>query len=78
MDRMKLIERLQAGSETLREVVNRTSALLPEHRDDASAAMDMQLVLARNYLVELAHNLVNGRDVYDAVLATARGETTLG
>jgi hypothetical protein len=75
METRGLIERLQAASATLSEV-QELAAGLPEHREDA-VAMAGYLALANSYLCELALLLARGREPYDAVLATARGETKI-
>lgn len=75
MDTLSLIGRLQSASLALREVQD-LAAGLPEHRDQA-VVMVAHLAMAQSYLVELGKCLVEGRDLYDAVLATAKGQTAL-
>ena len=75
MDTLPLITRLQQASETLQEVAD-LAGELPEKRDDA-VAMVVYITLARSYLVELALNLVKGKEPYDAALTTAQGLTPI-
>jgi hypothetical protein len=76
MNTQPLIDRLLQTCDVLQEVSN-LAAALPEHRQDA-AAMSLHMQLTRTYLAELALNLQQGREPYDAVLTTARGMTPIG
>jgi len=75
LDTIPLIERLQAAAAILDEV-QELATRLPEFHEDA-APMALHMVLVKSYLSELALNLARGKDVYDAVLTTARGQTPI-
>lgn len=75
METIPLIDRLQAASAVLSEI-QELARSLPEHRENA-VTMATHMALVNSYLSELALNLVRGKDVYDAVLSTARGQTPI-
>jgi len=68
-------EKLLAAIEIINEVGDAFNAC-PEDRPKAIEAA-LFLVLAGNYLSELAVHMHNGVELYDAALNTARGELQL-
>lgn len=68
-------QKLHDAVETLRQVSN-SFMNLPECVDDGVAA-GLTLADAALYLGEILHHLQNGRDAYEATLASARGEMLL-
>lgn len=68
-------DRLMEAAGVLDEL-NSAFIALPESEREAILA-SLTLTMAQMYLVEMANHLLDGKEPYDALLATARGEMKL-
>ena len=69
------VDDLLAASKTAGALAEAFGRIPESEREAAEASLVMRL--AELYLVEMANQLTDGKDAYDAALATARGEMKL-
>lgn len=69
------VDKLMEAAAVINEL-NNGFVDLPESPREATLA-SLTLTMAELYLVEMANHLIEGKEPYDALLATARGEMTL-
>lgn len=69
------VDKLMEAAKVL-EGLNDAFVDLPESQREAVLA-SLTLTMAQMYLVEMANHLIDGKEPYDALLATARGEMKL-
>ncbi len=74
-DQLPTIDRLSSATDTLQWLGARFNEL-PEERTEA-VVIALQLSMASMILMEYAKHLADGKDPYDALLSTARGELKL-
>lgn len=69
------VDKLMAAAKVVEEL-NQGFIDMPEAPRESTLA-SLTLTMAQMYLVEMANHLVDGKEPYDALLATARGEMKL-